>query len=44
MPLWAAEDMDEELQDVDVNIGLGSYGQGEMYDEGALTSCYAYDS
>ncbi|VDC03799.1 unnamed protein product [Peniophora sp. CBMAI 1063] len=33
MPLWAAEDMDEELQDVDVNIGLGSYGQGEMYDE-----------
>ena len=34
MPLWAAEDMDEELQDVDVNIGLGSYGQGEMYDEG----------
>ncbi|KZV76902.1 hypothetical protein PENSPDRAFT_622441 [Peniophora sp. CONT] len=32
MPLWAAEDMDEELNDVDVNI-VGNYGQSEMYDE-----------
>ena len=34
MPLWAAEDIEEELQDVDVNLALGNYGQAEIYDEG----------
>ena len=34
MPLWAAEDMDEEFHDVDVNLAMGSYTQNGMYDDG----------
>ncbi|KAI0030086.1 eukaryotic translation initiation factor 3 subunit 6 [Vararia minispora EC-137] len=37
MALWAAEDMEEDLQDVDVNLALGNYGHSELYDEGAPT-------
>ncbi|KAI0314423.1 RNA polymerase I-associated factor PAF67-domain-containing protein [Amylostereum chailletii] len=33
MPLWAAEDMEEEFQDVDVNLAIGNYGQNGMYDD-----------
>ncbi len=35
MALWAAEDIDEELQDVDLSLAIGSYGQNG-FDEGAL--------
>ncbi|KAI0055971.1 hypothetical protein BV25DRAFT_1814887 [Artomyces pyxidatus] len=33
MGLWATEEIDEELQDVDVNLAIGNYGQNGMYDE-----------
>lgn len=35
--LWEA-DLDEELQDVDVNLAIGSYGQSGLYDDGILSS------
>lgn len=31
--LWEA-DFEEELQDVDVNLAIGSYGQNGLYDDG----------
>ncbi|EGN94376.1 hypothetical protein SERLA73DRAFT_188222 [Serpula lacrymans var. lacrymans S7.3] len=34
MALWAAEaDLDEDLQDVDLSLAMGSYGQNELYDD-----------
>lgn len=30
---WEA-DLDEDLQDVDLNLAIGNYGQNGMYDEG----------
>jgi len=33
MPLWAAEDIEEE--DVDLSLAIGNYGQSAQYDEGA---------
>ncbi|KAA1477806.1 hypothetical protein DENSPDRAFT_845024 [Dentipellis sp. KUC8613] len=33
MALWAAEEIDEDLHDVDVNLALGSYGQNGLYDD-----------
>lgn len=36
MALWAAEEIDEELQDVDLSLAIGNYGQNGMYDDGAL--------
>lgn len=31
--LWAAEDIDEDLQ-VDVHLAIGTYGQNGLYDDG----------
>lgn len=31
--LWEAE-LEEDLQDVDVNLAIGNYGQNGMYDDG----------
>lgn len=31
--LWAAEDIDEDLQ-VDVHLAIGNYGQNGLYDDG----------
>ena len=31
--LWEA-DLDEDLQDVDLNLAIGSYGQNGLYDDG----------
>jgi translation initiation factor 3 subunit L len=36
MALWAAEEIDEDLQDVDLTLAIGNYGQNGMYDDGAL--------
>lgn len=35
MPLWAAEEIEEE--DVDLSLAIGNYGQSAQYDEGV---CY----
>lgn len=35
MPLWAAEEIDEDLQDVDLSLAIGNYGQDGTYDDGA---------
>lgn len=35
--LWEA-DFEEELQDVDVNLAIGSYGQNGLYDDGTPIS------
>lgn len=32
IPLWAAEEAHEELQDVDLSLAIGNYGQQGMYD------------
>ena len=34
MALWAAEAIDEDLQDVDLSLAIGNYGQSGMYDDG----------
>ena len=34
MALWAAEDMEEDIQDVDLSMAIGNYGQGG-YNDGA---------
>jgi len=35
MALWAAEaEVDDDLQDVDPTLSMGSYGQNEHYDDG----------
>ena len=31
--LWDAE-LDEDLQDVDLNLAIGNYGQNGMYEDG----------
>ena len=31
--LWEA-DLDEDLQDVDLNLAIGNYGQSGLYDDG----------
>ncbi|KIM76905.1 hypothetical protein PILCRDRAFT_825908 [Piloderma croceum F 1598] len=33
MALWAAEALDEDLQDVDLSLAIGNYGQSGMYDD-----------
>ncbi|KAG7095145.1 hypothetical protein E1B28_005925 [Marasmius oreades] len=33
MALWAAEDIDEELQGVDLSLAIGNYGQSNHYDD-----------
>ena len=34
--LWATDaEIDEDLHDVDLNIAIGSYGQGGLYNDGA---------
>lgn len=33
MPLWAAEEIDEDLQDVDLSLAIGNYGQNGIYDD-----------
>lgn len=35
MALWAAEEMDEDMADVDVNLAIGNYAQSGLYDDGA---------
>ena len=40
--LWEA-DIEEDLQDVDLNLAIGTYGQNGLYDDGASPlhrSCY----
>lgn len=32
--LWDAE-LDEDLQDVDLNLAIGNYGQNGLYEDGA---------
>lgn len=34
MALWAAEEIDEDLQDVDLSLAIGNYGQNGLYDDG----------
>lgn len=38
MALWAAEELDEEMQDVDVNLAIGNYAQSGLYDDGPSSS------
>ena len=42
VPLWAAEaEMDEDLNEVDLNLAIGNYGQnGELFDEGELQTVH----
>ena len=35
MSLWATEDIDEDLQDVDLSLAMGAYGQN-TFDDGEL--------
>ena len=33
---WAAEaEVDEDLEDVDLNLAIGSFGQTDLYEDGA---------
>lgn len=34
--LWAAEEIDEEIQGVDLSPSIGNYAQNELYDDGCL--------
>lgn len=34
MALWAADEIDEDLQDVDLSLAIGNYGQNGQYDDG----------
>lgn len=36
MTYWAAED--EDLEDVDLNLAIGSFGQTDLYEDGASKS------
>lgn len=39
MALWAAEaDIDEDLQDVDLSLAIGSYAQNGHYEDGMVSS------
>ncbi|ESK85275.1 eukaryotic translation initiation factor 3 subunit 6 [Moniliophthora roreri MCA 2997] len=33
MAIWAAEDIEEDLQDVDLSLAIGNYGQTNHYDD-----------
>jgi translation initiation factor 3 subunit L len=36
MALWATEaEVDEDLQDVDLNLAIGNYGQTGHYEDGS---------
>lgn len=35
--LWAAEEIDD-LQDVDLSLAIGNYGQNGLYDDGCVPS------
>lgn len=35
--IWEA-DLDEELQDVDLSLAIGSYGQNDLYSDGMFYS------
>ena len=36
MTYWAAEaEVDEDLEDVDLNLAIGSFGQTDLYEDGA---------
>ena len=37
--LWEA-DLDEDLQDVDLSLAIGSYGQNGLYDDGAYITMH----
>jgi hypothetical protein len=37
--LWAAEDIDDDLQ-VDVNLAIGNYGQNGLYEDGACSRSF----
>lgn len=34
MALWAAEEIDEDLQAVDLSLAIGNYGHNGLYDDG----------
>lgn len=35
MTYWAAEaEVDEDLEDVDLNLAIGSFGQTDLYEDG----------
>lgn len=39
MTYWAAEaEVDEDLEDVDLNLAIGSFGQTDLYEDGASQS------
>jgi len=39
MTYWAAEaEVDEDLEDVDLNLAIGSFGQTDLYEDGAFKS------
>lgn len=39
MTYWAAEaEVDEDLEDVDLNLAIGSFGQTDLYEDGAYNS------
>lgn len=41
--LWEAE-LEEDLQDVDVNLAIGNYGQNGVYNDGERQVCEAAGS
>lgn len=39
MTYWAAEaGVDEDLEDVDLNLAIGSFGQTDLYEDGVSRS------
>ena len=39
MTYWAAEaEVDEDLEDVDLNLAIGSFGQTDLYEDGGSQS------
>jgi hypothetical protein len=38
MAIWAAEEIDEDLQDVDLVLSIGNYPQNDVYDDGSSRS------
>lgn len=43
MAIWAAEDIDEDLQDVDLSLAIGNYGQNGHFDDGLSFSRLSVD-
>lgn len=40
---WAAEaEVDEDLEDVDLNLAIGSFGQTDQYEDGAFEKSKSY--